>query len=124
YFCVCPSTEEYRRVYLSDDMGDIRKELREEIRSLKDEVRRQVSQAIEKSGNASIRVDLNQDDVAQTEPSFVVVKDLVRQIRENVKSSLATRRETAVDELVDSLPETTAADRLTSLSTTERLELG
>src|SRR6266852_6500434 len=76
--------EEYRRVYLSDDIGDIRKELRAEIRSLKDEVRRQVSQAIEKSGNGSIRVDLNKDDVAQTEPSFVVVKDLVRQIRENV----------------------------------------
>src|SRR5437660_12146051 len=100
-------------------MGDIRKELREEIRSLKDEVRRQVSQAIEKSGNGSIRVDLNKDDVAQTEPSFVVVKDLVRQIREHVRSSLATRGEIAVDELVDSLPETTAAYLLTPVATTD-----
>src|SRR5436853_7372162 len=97
-------TEEYRRVYLSDDMGDIRKELREEIRSLKDEVRRQVSQAIEKSGNGSIRVDLNKDDVAQTEPSTVVVKDLVTQIRENVKSSLARRGESAADERRDGMP--------------------
>src|SRR5437660_5030140 len=102
-------------------MGDIRKELREEIRSLKDEVRRQVSQAIEKSGNGSIRVDLNKDDVAQTEPSFVVVKDLVRQIRENVKSSLATRGEIVVDELVDSMAETTAADLLKLLDNTERV---
>src|SRR5437868_15342075 len=97
-------------------MGDIRKELREEIRSLKDEVRRQVSQAIEKSGNGSIRVDLNKDDVAQTEPSFVVVKDLVRQNRENVKSSLATRGEIAVDELVDSVPDTATVDLLKSLA--------
>jgi DNA-binding transcriptional ArsR family regulator len=108
---------------LSDDIGDIRKELRAEIRSLKDEVRRQVSQAIEKSGNGSIRVDLNKDDVAQTEPSFVVVKDLVRQIRENVKSSLATRGEIAVDELVDNMPETTAADLLKSLANTDRLKM-
>jgi len=108
---------------LSEDIGEIRQELREGIRSLKDEVRRQVSQAIEKSGNASIRVDLNKDDVAQTEPSFVVVKDLVRQIRENVKSSLAMRGEIAVDELVDSMPETTAADLLKSLANTDRLKM-
>ncbi len=97
---------------MSDDIGDIRKELREEFRSLKNEIRRQVSQALEKPGNGSIRVDLNKDDMAQTEPSFVVVKDLVKQIRENVKSSLATRGEIAVDDLVDSMPETTAADLL------------
>src|SRR5437588_12363071 len=119
----CAITEEYRRVYLSDEMGGFRKAVREEFRSLKDEVRRQVSQAIEKSGNGSIRVDLNKDDVAQTEPSFVVVKDLVKQIRENVKSSLATRGEIAVDELVDSMPETTAADLLKSLANTDRLKM-
>jgi DNA-binding transcriptional ArsR family regulator len=108
---------------LGDDVGDIRKELREEFRSLKDEIRRQVSQALDKPGNGSIRVDLNKDDMAQTEPSFVVVKDLVKQIRENVKSSLATRGEIAVDELVDSMPETTAADLLKSLANTDRLKM-
>ncbi len=114
---------EYRRVYLTDEIGDIRKELREEVRSLKDEIRRQVSQALESSGAGSIRVDLHKDDVAQTEPSFVVVKDLVRQIREDVKSSLATRGEIAVDELVDNMPETTAADLLKSLANTDRLKM-
>jgi len=114
---------QYRDIYLSDDVGDIRKELREEFRSLKDEIRRQVSQALDKTGNGSIRVDINKDEVAQTEPSFVVVKDLVKQIRENVKSSLATRGEIAVDELVDSMPETTAADLLKSLANTDRLKM-
>jgi DNA-binding transcriptional ArsR family regulator len=108
---------------LTSEIDDVRKELREEIRSLKDEIRRQVSQALEKPGAGSIRVDLHKDDVAQTEPSFVVVKDLVRQIRENVKSSLATRGEIAVDELVDSMPESTAADLLKSLANTDRLKM-
>src|SRR6059036_3640954 len=101
----------------------MRKEFREEIRSLKDEIRRQVSKALENSGPSSIRVDLQKDDVAQAEPSFVVVKDLVRQIREDVKSSLATRGEIAVDELVDGMPETTAADLLKSLANTDRLKM-
>jgi DNA-binding transcriptional ArsR family regulator len=113
----------YRDVYLTSEKEDIREELREEIRSLKDEIRHQVSQALESSGTGSIRVDLHKDDVAQSEPSFVVVKDLVRQIRENVKSSLATRGEIAVDELVDSMPETTAADLLKSLANTDRLKM-
>ncbi len=108
---------------MTDEIGDIREEFREEIRSLKDEIRRQVSQALKSSGAGSIRVDLQKDDVAQTEPSFVVVKDLVRQIREDVKSSLATRGEIAVDELVDSMPETTAADLLKSLANTDRLKM-
>jgi DNA-binding transcriptional ArsR family regulator len=108
---------------LTDEIGDIRKELRDEVRSLKDEIRRQVSQALESSGNGSIRVDLHKDDMAQTEPSFVVVKDLVRQIREDVKSSLATRGEIAVDELVDNMPEITAADLLKSLANTDRLKM-
>jgi DNA-binding transcriptional ArsR family regulator len=114
---------EYRDVYLTSEKEDIREELREEIRSLKDEIRHQVSQALESSGTGSIRVDLHKDDVAQSEPSFVVVKDLVRQIRENVKSSLATRGEIAVDELVDNMPETTAADLLKSLANTDRLKM-
>lgn len=102
---------------------DLRDEIREEIKSLKDEIRRQLSKALESSGGGSIRVDLHKDDVAQTEPSFVVVKDLVRQIREDVKSSLATRGEIAVDELVDKMPETTAADLLKSLANTDRLKM-
>ena len=102
---------------------DITEELREEIRSLKDEIRRQVSQAVESSTAGSIRVDLHKDDVAQTEPSFVVVKDLVRQIRDDVKSSLATRGEIAVDELVEKMPETTAADLLKSLANNDRLKM-
>jgi len=108
---------------LTDEIEDVRKELREEIRSLKDEIRRQVSQALDKPGAGSIRVDLNKDDVAQSEPSYVVVKDLVRQIRENVKSSLAAKGEIAVDELVDNMPETTAADLLKSLANTDRLKM-
>src|SRR5690242_10557977 len=114
---------EYNRFYLTDEIEDVRKELREEIRSLKDEIRRQVSQALDKPGAGSIRVDLHKDDVAQSEPSFVVVKDLVRQIRENVKSSLAAKGEIAVDELVDNMPETTAADLLKSLANTDRLKM-
>jgi DNA-binding transcriptional ArsR family regulator len=113
----------YRGFYLTDDIEDVRKELREEIRSLKEEIRRQVSQALDKPGAGSIRVDLHKDDVAQSEPSFVVVKDLVRQIRENVKSSLAAKGEIAVDELVDNMPETTAADLLKSLANTDRLRM-
>jgi DNA-binding transcriptional ArsR family regulator len=108
---------------LSNEIEDIRKEFREGLRSLKDEIRRQVSKAVENSGNGSIRFDLDKNDVAQTEPSFVVVKDLVRQIREDVKSSLATRGEIAVDELVDKMPETTAADLLKSLANTDRLKM-
>jgi DNA-binding transcriptional ArsR family regulator len=108
---------------LTDEIEDVRKELREEIRSLKDEIRRQVSQALDKPEAGSIRVDLHKDDVAQSEPSFVVVKDLVRQIRENVKSSLAAKGEIAVDELVDNMPETTAADLLKSLANTDRLKM-
>ncbi|HEX4919438.1 MAG TPA: ArsR family transcriptional regulator [Candidatus Bathyarchaeia archaeon] len=107
---------------MTDEIDDIRKEFRDELRSIKDEIRRQLNKAVE-TVDSSIRVDINKDDVAQTEPSFVVVKDLVRQIREDVKSSLATRGELAVDELVDKMPETTAADLLKSLANTDRLKM-
>lgn len=107
-----------------DDNSD---DLREEIKSLKNEMRRiskaLVSETLESIGNSSIKVELHKDDVAQTEPSFVVVKDLVRQIRDDVKSSLATRGELAVDELIEKMPETTAADLLKSLANTDRLKM-
>lgn len=108
---------------MTDDYDEIRDELREEIKSLKGEIRRQVAQALEESKGGSIRVDIQRDDVAQTEPSFVVVKDLVRQIREDVKASLATRGEMAVDELVDKMPEDKAAELLKSLANTDRLKI-
>ena len=111
---------------MTSKVGDSRDDLRDEIKSLKDEIRR-ISKALAsdtlESVGSSIRVDLNKDDVAQTEPSFVVVKDLVRQIRDDVKSSLATRGELAVDELIEKMPETTAADLLKSLANTDRLKM-
>ena len=107
---------------MTSKVSDSSDDLREEIKSLKNEIRR-VSQALEGSGGGSISVDLHKDDVAQTEPSFVVVKDLVRQIRDDVKSSLAARGELAVDELIEKMPETTAADLLKSLANTDRLKM-
>ena len=107
---------------MTSKVSDTSDDLREEIKSLKNEIRR-VSQALEGSGGSSISVDLHKDDVAQTEPSFVVVKDLVRQIRDDVKSSLAARGELAVDELIEKMPETTAADLLKSLANTDRLKM-
>lgn len=107
---------------MTSKVSDTADDLREEIKSLKNEIRR-VSQALEGSGGGSISVDLRKDDVAQTEPSFVVVKDLVRQIRDDVKSSLAARGELAVDELIEKMPETTAADLLKSLANTDRLKM-
>lgn len=108
---------------MTDDYDDIREELREEIKSLRSEIKRQVAEAIADSRGGGIRVDLRRDDVAQTEPSFVVVKDLVRQIRDDVKASLATRGEMAVDELVDKMPEKKAAELLKSLASEERLKI-
>jgi DNA-binding transcriptional ArsR family regulator len=106
-----------------DDLNDVRQELKDEIRSLKDEIRRSVAQALENSGAGSVRVDLRKDDIAQTEPSSVVVKDLVRMIRDDVKSSLAQRGEMAVDELVEGMPEASAAGLLKSLSNTDRIKM-
>lgn len=108
---------------MSDDLEDMREELRDEIRSLKEEISKEVSRALENPREGSIRVDLHKDDIAQTEPSSVVVKDLVRLIRDDVKSSLVARGELAVDELVEGMPEETAADLLKSLANTERLKI-
>jgi DNA-binding transcriptional ArsR family regulator len=118
-----PGTEGYTLVYLDDDLEDMRNELREEMRSLKEEIRRQVANAMDRTGGGSIRVDLQSDDIAQSEPSSLVVKDLVRMIKEDVRSSLAERGEMAVDELVEGLAEAKAADLLKSLANTERLKI-
>ena len=107
---------------MTDEIDDFRKEFRDELRSIKEEIKRQLNKAAEQV-DSSIRVDINKDDVASAEPSFVVVKDLVRQIRDDVKSSLATRGEMAVDELVEKMPAETAADLLKSLANTERLKM-
>ncbi len=108
---------------MDDDLEDMRDELREEMKSLKDEIRRQVAHALDRSGAGSIRVDLHDDDIAQSEPSSLVVKDLVRMIREDVRSSLAERGEIAVDELVEGLAEAKAADLLKSLANPDRLKI-
>ena len=107
----------------NDDYDEIRDELREEIRTLKSDIKRQIADAMESSKGGSIHVDIQKDDVAQTEPSFVVVKDLVRQIRDDVKASLTTRGEMAVDELVEQMPDEKAADLLKSLASPERLKI-
>ena len=59
---------EYRDVYLTSEKDEIRDELREEIRSLKDEIRHQVSQALNSSGTGSIRVDLNKEAANHCNP--------------------------------------------------------
>jgi DNA-binding transcriptional ArsR family regulator len=108
---------------LDTETDDMREELRDEIRSLKEEIRKEVARALENPNAGSIRVDLHKDDITQTEPSSVVVKDLVKLIRDDVKSSLAARGELAVDELVDRMPEESAAELLKSLANTERLRI-
>jgi DNA-binding transcriptional ArsR family regulator len=108
---------------LDEDLDEIKAELRDEMRSLRDEIRREVQSAIRGSGGESIRVELGKNDVEQTEPSSVVAKDLVKLIRENVRSSLVERGERAVDDLVGGMPEDSAADLLKSLANTERLKI-
>ena len=104
------------------DYDDLRDELREEIKSLKSDIKRQIADAMNSKGG-SIRVDIQKDDVEGAEPSFVVVKDLVRQIRDDVKASLTTRGEMAVDELVEEMPEDKASELLKSLASPERLKI-
>ncbi len=106
---------------MSKDVENL-KELRDELRSFKDEIRRELAQA-RKGGNGSIRVDLPADEVEQTQPSSVVAKDLVKLIRDNVRSSLEEKGQQAVDELVEGMPEDKAADLLKSLANTERIKI-
>lgn len=108
---------------MDEDIDEIKAELRDEIRSLRDDIKREVLRSIRDSGGESIRVELGKSDVEQTEPSSVVAKDLVKLIRENVRSSLVERGERAVDDLVGGMPEDSAADLLKSLANTERLKI-
>jgi DNA-binding transcriptional ArsR family regulator len=100
------------------DLRDQIRQLREEI---KDEVRTALREARESNDNpreGSIRVD-----IGDTEPSSVIAKDLVRLIRDNVRSSLVEKGERAVDDLVSGMPEATAADVLKSLANVERIKI-
>ena len=108
---------------MDEDLDEVKAELRDEIRSLRDDIRREVLSAIRGAGEESIKVELGRNDVEQTEPSSVVAKDLVKLIRENVRSSLVERGERAVDDLVGGMPEDSAADLLKSLANTERLKI-
>ena len=108
---------------MSDDVESISKELRNEIRSFKVEIRRELAEALRGAAKGSIRVDVAPDEMAQTEPANVVAKDLVKLIRDNVRSSLVERGEQAVDELVERMPEDKASDLLKSLANNERLKI-
>jgi DNA-binding transcriptional ArsR family regulator len=104
-------------------MEEISKELRNELRSFKTEIRKELADALRGAAKGSIRVDLAPDEVAQTEPANVVAKDLVKLIRDNVRSSLVERGEQAVDEIVEKMPEDKASDLLKSLANTERIKI-
>ena len=106
---------------MSKDVENL-KELRDELRSFKDEIRRELARA-RKGSNGSIRVDLPADEVEQTQASSVVAKDLVKLIRDNVRSSLEEKGQQAVDDLVEGMPEDKAADLLKSLANTERIKI-
>lgn len=108
---------------MSDDIKEVTEELKEEIRSLREEIRREVAEALGKPKGGSISVSLHEDEIAQTEPTSVVVKDLVHMIRDNVRASLAEKGEQAVDKLVKEMPETKAAELLKSLANTERIKI-
>jgi DNA-binding transcriptional ArsR family regulator len=96
-------------------------DLREEIKSLKYEIKRQVDQAIRDKD--SIRVDIDQEELSQAQASTVVVKDLVKMIRDGVKTSLVEKGEKAVDTLVEEMPADSAAELLKSLANSERLKI-
>jgi DNA-binding transcriptional ArsR family regulator len=108
---------------LGEDVESIGKELRDEIRTFKVEIRRELAEALRGATKGSIRVDVAPDEMAQTEPANVVAKDLVKLIRDNVRSSLVERGEQAVDELVERMPEDKASDLLKSLANNERLKI-
>ncbi len=104
-------------------MNDEIEDLRDEIRSLKGELRREIADALRGVAKGSVRVDLAPDEVEQTQPASVVAKDLVKLIRDNVRSSLVERGEQAVDEIVEKMSEEKAADLLKSLANTERIKI-
>ncbi len=91
------------------------------MRRMKEDIKREVQRAVNDRG--SIRVDIDQDELTQSEPSTVVVKDLVKMIREGVRTSLAEKGERAVDQLVDDMLADSAAELLKSLANTERLKI-
>ncbi len=105
------------------DLEEMKAELRDEIKSLREDIRRDILSSLRGTEGGSIRVELGRDDVEGTQASTVVAKDLVKLIRENVRSSLLEKGERAVDDLVGGMPEDTAADLLKSLANTERLKI-
>jgi DNA-binding transcriptional ArsR family regulator len=106
-----------------DDLQESLEQFREDMRRMKDDIRREVQRAMSTSERGSIRVDIDKDELSQIEPSTVVVKDLVKMIREGVRTSLAEKGERAVDQLVDDMPADSAAELLKSLANTERLKI-
>jgi DNA-binding transcriptional ArsR family regulator len=113
-----------------DDRKNTEEALRDQIRQLREEIRDEVRIALREaresnsdSREGSIRVDIGRGDLGDAEPSSVIAKDLVKLIRDNVRSSLVERGERAVDDLVSGMPEATAADVLKSLANVERLRI-
>ncbi len=104
-------------------MDEFRQELKEELESLRKEIKREVADAVAGPSKGSIHVEIEGDQLGQTEPSAVVVKDLVKLIRDNVRSSLAEKGERAVDDLVKDMPEDQAAKLLTSLANNQRIKI-
>ncbi len=104
-------------------MTDEIEDLRDEIRSLKGELRREIAEALRGTAKGSVRVDLAPEEMEQTQPANIVAKDLVKLIRDNVRSSLVERGEQAVYEIVEKMPEEKAADLLKSLANTERIKI-
>ena len=113
-----------------EDKNELERDLRNQFKQLRDEIRDEVKEALREaresytdSRGGSIRVDIGQGDLRDAEPSSVVAKDLVRLIRDNVRSSLVEKGERAVDDLVSGMPEGTAADVLKSLANLERIRI-
>ena len=112
-----------------NDQKDLDRDLRNQIKQLRDELRDEVRALREERETSasprggSIRVDIGQGDLRDAEPSSVVAKDLVKLIRDNVRSSLVEKGERAVDDLVSGMPEGTAADVLKSLANLERIRI-
>lgn len=112
------------------DQNELNRDLRNQIEKLRDEIRDEIKNALREAresstdlSGGSIRVDIGHGDLRDTEPSSVVAKDLVRLIRDNVRSSLVEKGERAVDDLVSGMPEATAADVLKSLANVERIRI-